>query len=578
LLTGIVGAIYFARLPEMSVRGEESRWATVATEMIRTGDWVVPRQQGIPFLSRPPLGSWLIASATLMRGHCDVWAVRLPAVFATLLTSLLAYGYSRAFLSRFGAFTGALAYATMGQVLQLGRVGETEAVFTFFVSASLLIWHWGIVKQWPDIWVWIAGYGLAALGALAKGPQAPIYFVAATGMFLIWQRVWGWHAFAAKQVQRTSSEHTMGRKSMAPQASLPRLVSWPHLAGVGVFAAIIACWQIPFFLKLGWPAVRAIWASDTAMRFSEIHLQDVLEHMVTYPVEILGCTLPWSLFLFGYLSRKLRREIGFGAASGVSHDPGSKRMVMFLAVCLAITFPTCWLIPGAHGRYFMPLYPCLAALIGLVVERSVLVDTESIPRGIWQNSLGGLSLAMVGFALAILSASWLGFPRVSVLIQERNLSLIYAASTLAFAAFLWWLRERSSWRWGYAGVCALAACVGVTYDTVVMNFIARKNGVTAEQVAQLKEGLPNGQVLTSFGPIHHLFAYHFQDSIALQDWPKDCDDPADKVAYFCFERNDARPLPFAWEKLAEVSCDRDRTPEPEEVVIIGRRLAPKPTH
>ena len=129
------------------------------------------------------------------------------------------------------AFTGALAYATIGQVLQLGRVGETEAVFTFFVSASLLVWHFGYVKQWSDIWIWIAGYGLAAFGALAKGPQAPIYFVAVTGMFLVMHREWR------------------------------RLFSWPHLAGVGVFAGIIACWQIPFFLKLGWPAVRAVWAS-----------------------------------------------------------------------------------------------------------------------------------------------------------------------------------------------------------------------------------------------------------------------------------------------------------------------------
>src|SRR5439155_12080365 len=261
LLTGIVAAIYFVRLGDMSVRGEESRWATVATEMLRTGDWVVPRQQGVPFLSRPPLGSWLIALATLVRGQCDVWAVRLPAILATLLTSLLIYGYSRAFLSRFGAFTGALAYATMGQVLQLGRVGETEAVFTFFVSASWLVWHLGYVKQWSDTWIWTAGYGLAALGALVKGPQAPIYFVAVTGMFLIMHREWR------------------------------GLFSWPHLAGVGVFAGIIACWQIPFFSKLGWPAVRAIWTSDTAMRFSEIRLQAVLEHMLTYPVEILVCTL-----------------------------------------------------------------------------------------------------------------------------------------------------------------------------------------------------------------------------------------------------------------------------------------------
>src|SRR5439155_17167767 len=218
---------------------------------------------------------------------------------------------------------------------------ETEAVFTFFVSASLLVWHWGYVKQWSDIWIWIAGYGLAALGALAKGPQAPIYFVAVTGMFLIMHREWR------------------------------RLFSWPHLAGVGVFAGIIACWQIPFFLKLGWPAVRAIWTSDTAMRFSEIRFQAVFEHLVTYPVEILVCTLPWSLFLLGYLSRKL------GVASEVGHDPGSARMVLFLVVCLGITFPTCWLIPGAHGRYFMPLYPCIAPLVGLVLERWVLADPES---------------------------------------------------------------------------------------------------------------------------------------------------------------------------------------------------------
>src|SRR5947209_8070852 len=60
LLILVVAGTYLVRLTDMSIRGEESRWATVAGEMLRTGDWVVPRQQGAPFLSRPPLVSWLI--------------------------------------------------------------------------------------------------------------------------------------------------------------------------------------------------------------------------------------------------------------------------------------------------------------------------------------------------------------------------------------------------------------------------------------------------------------------------------------------------------------------------------------
>ena len=56
-------------------------------------------------------------------------AIRLPSVVAVVLTSLLIYGYTRALVSGFAAFVAALAYASMGQVLQIGRMGESEAVF-----------------------------------------------------------------------------------------------------------------------------------------------------------------------------------------------------------------------------------------------------------------------------------------------------------------------------------------------------------------------------------------------------------------------------------------------------------------
>src|SRR5262249_13586670 len=222
------------------------------------------------------------------------------------------------------------------------------------------------------LWMWMAGYGLSALGALAKGPQAPIYFVAVNWIFLLVR--WDWR----------------------------RLLSWAHLAGLGVFVGIIAAWQIPFFLKMGWPGVHAVWASHTAMRIWEINPLAVAKHLVTYPLEVLGCTLPWLLFLLLFLSRTMRREIG-----------SAWPMVLFLTICLAVTFPSCWFIPGAHGRYFMPLFPCMAPLIGLVVERCTMIDSDPALKRFWHTALRLLGLTIAGFALAVLSASWFGMPRVS---------------------------------------------------------------------------------------------------------------------------------------------------------------------
>ncbi|MCH7523322.1 MAG: glycosyltransferase family 39 protein, partial [Chloroflexi bacterium] len=130
--------------------------------MLRSGDWIVPRLQGVLYSGKPPLGSWLIAICGAIRGEVDVAAIRLPTILAILLTTLLIYGYSRNFLSRFGAFASAVGFCTMGQVLQIGRLAETDGVFTLLTAASLMVWHWGYMKRWPSWLTWLAGYSLAA--------------------------------------------------------------------------------------------------------------------------------------------------------------------------------------------------------------------------------------------------------------------------------------------------------------------------------------------------------------------------------------------------------------------------------
>jgi hypothetical protein len=326
------------------------------------------------------------------------------------------------------------------------------------------------------------------------------------------------------------------------------------------FGVVIGCWQIPFYLKLGAPGVKAIWMSDTAMRLWEMNWLDVSLHLVTYPLEIMACTLPWSLLLLAFLSRGIRRRVG-------EARPG----ILFLVTCLAVTFPTCWLIPGARGRYFMPLFPCLAPLIGLVVQRCVDSNGHSVPRKMWQAFLMSIGCAMIAISLAVISASWLGYPGITLLIQDREFALIYGAFVCAMGGVLWRISRQANSRTAMVGLLTLAAFLSFTHSGLVLSFIVRKNGTTGDEVARLKAGIPEGEELVSFGPIHHLFAYHFRNPIALRPWPRDVDDPAGQCRYFCFQLA-YPPLPFPWEKVAVISCDRDRTAQPEEVVIVGRRL------
>ena len=200
LLLAIVSTIYGARLGQLPIVGEESRWGTAAREMLASGDWIVPRQQGHVFAERPPLTIWAIAVTGWLRGQVDPIAVRLPSVIAIVLTTLLIYGYARSCVSRFAAWVGALAYATLAQVVQIGRMGESEALFTLLFGGSLLLWHLGYMKRWPPLVTWSLGFGFAALAAMVKGPQAPIYFVAIITVYLLMRRDWrycaSWQAAA----------------------------------------------------------------------------------------------------------------------------------------------------------------------------------------------------------------------------------------------------------------------------------------------------------------------------------------------------------------------------------------------
>ena len=134
LLLLLVVVTYLSRVSDLSLRGEETRWAQVAIEMMRSGDYVVPRVQDVVFADRPPFNSWAMMLSASLVGGWGMLAIRLPSVLAVLATTLLIYGYSRDFMGRVAAFGSAAGFASMVQVMELGRLAESEALLTGFLS------------------------------------------------------------------------------------------------------------------------------------------------------------------------------------------------------------------------------------------------------------------------------------------------------------------------------------------------------------------------------------------------------------------------------------------------------------
>ncbi|MFN0053518.1 MAG: ArnT family glycosyltransferase [Planctomycetales bacterium] len=519
-----------SRLTELSIRGEESRRGLIAREMLSTGDWIIPRTQGVPLFSRPPLQNWIIAGLGWMRGDVDAFAIRFPSVCAILAMSLMIYRYGRRFLSPLGALAASLAFASMGQVLELGRTGETDALFTLFVSGALLAWHGGIQGGKSPYRTWCLGYALAALGTLTKGPQAPVYFVAPVGVYLLLTGRW---RFAFSRA---------------------------HLAGLATFFGVLAAWQIPCLFMVGVEGVVRMYVSDVGQRFTDANWFSFGAHLAEYPLELLLCLLPWSSLLIVWWNREFRRTLG------TYRDPA-----LFLAICLVVSFPTVWFPPGSRPRYFMSLYPCLALLVGLAIERVTAASRTQSWWVVWP-----LFVKIVSGCMLLLG---LGFLAISIvtpelwLAQPMGTAVAYALVAACLAACAWRSVGSGHRQAPVMALLAIAGFVGISNATVILNGMSNATVDTEGAIADLKEQLPPDAKLVSFNVTHHLFTFHYRDDLPVVDWPENSETPAARVEYFCADAREfeTKELPFPWKPVVEISCDRRKLREPRIRVVIGRR-------
>jgi len=272
VLSGLLFALvvfhcFFTGLGKLGFVGpDEPRYASIAREMARSGDWVTPRLNGSPWFEKPPLYYWSAAIGFRLFGGPEV-AARAPCGIFALCAAL---GIVLVGLRVYGASTArAVGWMLPASVAMIGfaRAAATDMPFAACLTLSMCAAACLVLHEEPGRQTaWAAGFGATlGLAVLAKGPAG---IILAGGSTALW-------ALATRNIRRGL-----------------RLL---HPAAIGAFLAVALPWYVlcamrnPEFL-------RVFLLEHNVERFLTNRYQHHQPFWFYFPILLLA-VFPWTLLL-----------------------------------------------------------------------------------------------------------------------------------------------------------------------------------------------------------------------------------------------------------------------------------------
>ena len=122
---------------------DESRYGQIASEMLDSGNFIVPRLNGLRYFEKPVLGYWMNAASIDLFGE-NAFAIRFTSALATGLTALLIILIGSSFAGGWMAgIISAMIYLTCIEVFCLSVFSVLDPLFTFFSTAAMVLFFYG---------------------------------------------------------------------------------------------------------------------------------------------------------------------------------------------------------------------------------------------------------------------------------------------------------------------------------------------------------------------------------------------------------------------------------------------------
>src|SRR6266568_1795012 len=152
----------------------EGQYAGAAREMVESHQWLLPTNDGIPRLQKPPLLYWLIIISFKLFG-VNAAAARLPGALASVVLVALIFLIGEKLTDYWRGFLAGLIYLSFCGVFLLARIVMPEPLFSALIAGAISCGLCGYQRRRYRS-AWFAGFWIcSALACLTKGFLGIIY-------------------------------------------------------------------------------------------------------------------------------------------------------------------------------------------------------------------------------------------------------------------------------------------------------------------------------------------------------------------------------------------------------------------
>lgn len=310
---------------------DEPRAGTITRHIVESGSWSELRDNGRPYVDKPPLFFWLAAAASLPGGAVNELTLRLPSNFAAILCVVALFYLGRAMYGRRTGALAAIVLATSQDYFMEARWAHPDMLLCLCMTVVALTFYRSVVAgeaEWR-----LPAYLALGLAVLTKGPVGLLPLLALV-VFL-----------AATRNLRALLRAGLG---------------W----GLPVVLLPTVLWLVAHRAATGhlFPVLDALALLSTRVTTGIHHAQPLTHLLAGLPVAFL----PWALFLPGAVFHTFPRR-GWRERPAVF-------IYSFLLVYLAVFA----ISAERRNVYLLPLMPLLSLLIGRVWD-TALFDWRPSP-------------------------------------------------------------------------------------------------------------------------------------------------------------------------------------------------------